>query len=181
MKWPRMRFTLRRMLVLVAMLGLASAAGRDYWHWWIYPVRHIPIGISRLSVRTDLAPSPRLVAGRPIPVLITYDFGYITPKRAHGAKYTVLVHTWFEDAATGMAFFGYSFDVPLVVGTRERASGSVTWEAVLPRPGSCKLHYNAYVREPTGDLRGMSGGWSRYSVVSGDAATQQNIDLRTHR
>ena len=78
----------------------------------------------------------------------------------------LLGQVWFEDVETGLAIGGYSFDAPLTVGGHEAASGSLTWDAVLPHPGRYNLRAMLYYTGPAGELRVANGHGRFYNFVA---------------
>lgn len=153
------RFRMRTMMVLVALAGVACLLGREYWAWWLRRDDSIPVRPSRLHVVSAGGPNGLTWApGRPIPVAITYDFKFGTPKPAPGTECLLLAEVWFEDVETGRFVDGYTFDAPLTVGGRETADGSLTWEAVLPRPGQYQLRHVLNFVGPAGERRMINGG-----------------------
>ena len=44
------RFRMRTLMVLVALAGVASLVGREYWAWWLRRGDSIPVRPSQLSV-----------------------------------------------------------------------------------------------------------------------------------
>jgi hypothetical protein len=77
----------------------------------------------------------------------------------------LIAEVWFEDVATGLAVDCYSIDAPLTVGGREAASGTLTWDAVLPRPGRYNLRHFLHFIGPTGELQMLEGWGDLYNIV----------------
>jgi hypothetical protein len=177
MRSPRVRFTVRRMMVLVALAGVACLGARESWAWWLRRNQPNPVYRSRLTASAGRMMSELgWVAGRPIPVVITYDFKFRNPKPAPGTTCVLFAQVWFEDRATGRVVDSYTFDAPLSVGGREAASGSLTWDALLPRAGRYQLHRDLYYKWPTGDLRRASGGSTGYNVEAAVLSSQRPGD-----
>ena len=61
---------------------------------------------------------------------------------------------------------------PLTVGGRESACGSLTWDAVLPRPGRYNLRDSLHYIGPAGELRFVNGGGRLYNVVASMPSSQ---------
>lgn len=165
MPLPRLRFTLRGMMVLVAILGLTCLGAREYWARSVRRGQRNPVDPSWLSAIAG--PRNQLVwaAGQPIPVVITYNFRFGTPKPPPGTTCLLFAEVWFQDEKTGLAVDGYTFDAPLTVGGRQVASNSFTWDALIPRPGRYQLRYILYWMDSTGELRLMGGGGNEYNAV----------------
>jgi hypothetical protein len=163
---------MRTMMVLVALAGVACLVGREYWAWWLRRDVSMPVRPSRLSVSLDRPHGLAWVPGQPILVAITYDFKFGTPKSAPGTACLLLAEVWFEDVETGCFVDGYTFDAPLAVGGREAVAGSLTWEAVLPRPGQYQLRHVLNCVGPAGELRMINGGSFLYKTVA-DAPSSQ--------
>jgi hypothetical protein len=165
MRVRRVRFTVRTMMVLVALLGVSCLVGREYWTRWGRRSTFMWVYGSHLSTsagpRNELSFSP----GQSVPVVITYNFKFGTAKPAPGTACLLFAEVWFEEVATGVAVDCYSFDAPLTVGGREAASGSLTWDAILPRPGRYYLRHFLHFTGPTGDLQGLEGAGKLYNVV----------------
>jgi hypothetical protein len=157
---------MRTMMVLVALAGVACLLGHEYWAWWLRRDHSMPVSPSRLSVSAGLPNGLPWAPGRPIPVSITYDFKFGTPKPAPGTECLLVAEVWFEDVETGRFVDGYTFDAPLTVGGREAAAGSLTWEAVLPRPGQYQLRHFLHFVRPSGELRMINGGGFFYKVMA---------------
>jgi len=168
----RVRFTVRTMMVLVALVGVTCLVGREYWARWLRRSRHIPVYPSQLSASAGERIELIWGTGKPVPVVITYNFKFGTPKPAPGTACLLLAEVWFEDVALGLAVDGYTFDAPLTVGGREAASGSLTWDAILPHPGRYNLNYLMYWIGPTGELRTVGGGGRVYNVVRAPQTSQ---------
>jgi hypothetical protein len=172
MRRLRVRFTLRTMMILVALVGVICLGGREFWRTWLRRGYYYPVYPSQLSATAGDRLELIWRADEPTPVVITYNFMFGTRKPAPGTTCVLLAEVWFEDVETGLAVDGYTFDAPLTVGGREAASGSLTWDAVLPRPGPyflrCFLHYTG----PTGELRRANGNGRRYQVVAAASSSQ---------
>ena len=170
MRVRRVRFTVRTMMVLVALLGVTCLVGREYWaRWgrrasvmWVYG-SHVS---TSAGARMELNYSP----GQSVPVVITYNFKFGTAKPASGTVCLLFAEVWFEDVETGLAVDCYSFDAPLTVGGREAATGSLTWDAVFPRPGRYNLRHLLHCIGPTGELQ-MLEGRGEYYVAKGRTET----------
>ncbi len=171
MRRLRVRFTLRTMMVLVAIIGLTCLGGREVWRKW-RDRGYYPVYPSFVSASAGNQLKRNWAADQTTPVVITYNFTFGTRKPAQGTTCILLAEVWFEDVATGMAVVGYSFDAPLTVGGREAASGSLTWDAVVPHPGRYFLHRMLYYTDRAGELRGASGGSRLYEFVAAEPLTQ---------
>jgi hypothetical protein len=90
----------------------------------------------------------------------------IARKPAPGTTCVLLAEVWFEDVATGLPAVGYSFDAPLTVGGREAASGYLSWDAVIPRPGRYYVQRTLYYTDLSGELRRANGGSQVYEFVA---------------
>jgi hypothetical protein len=173
MRMPRVRFTLRRMMVVVAALALASWGFKRYLHH-----REVTWGgtrgnpnllskctLSALLARSSMGPDGMIEEGTEVPVDVAYDFALTSPVPPPGLEYLMWVDLCFRDVATGEPAEGYTFDVPLTTGAREHASGKFTWSPKVPRPGTYMLaHYLRY-RNPLGEWRMEMGGESRVEVL----------------
>jgi hypothetical protein len=152
-------------MVVVAVLAVAFLVGREYWARWGRPFSRSWVYGSQLSTSAGTTLELSLSPGQSVPVVITYNFKFRTPKPAPGTTCLLYAEVWFEDRSTGRAVDCYSFDAPLTVGGREAASGSLTWDAVLPRPGRYFLRNMLYCVEPTGELKMLNGSGKLYIVV----------------
>ena len=161
----RFRFTVRTMIVLVALLGVFCLLGREYWEWWSRRSSVTWLYPSRVSASAGTRMELSYLPGQPVPVAITYNFKFGARKPAPGTVCRLLAEVWFEDAATGLAVDCYSFDAPLTVGARESATGSLTWDAILPGPGRYNLRQMLYSVGPSGDLQMLNGSSRVYHVV----------------
>jgi hypothetical protein len=172
MRRLRVRFTLRTMIVLVALAGLICLGGREFWAAWLRRGYRNPVFPSQVSASAGEWIKLKLSADESVPVVITYNFSFATPKPTPGSTCVLLAEVWFEDVATGLAVDGYTFDAPLTVGGREAASGSLTWDAELPRPGRYNLRYSLHYIAPAGELRFVNGGGRLYNVVAAMPSSQ---------
>ena len=134
----------------------------------------IPYRSARRSFPSCAGPRNELIwhADQPVPVAITYNFKFGTPKPEPGMTCLLLAEVWFEDVATGRYVDGYTFDAPLTVGGREAAAGSLTWDAMLPRPGHYQLRHLLHFVGPEGYLRMLNGGSFLYKVVAAEPSSQ---------
>jgi hypothetical protein len=161
MKLPRL--TIKQMMILVAVLAVASQIGRDYWTRQLR--FYDPVNASQLHA--NVGDTPSLAPGQSVPVSISYHFQFGTfNKPAPGTTVTVLGSVWLQDQETGYCVDGYTFDVPLTVGGRESASEEFVWDALPPHPGRYLLRYALYYSTPLGSLRaGDSGATGCYIGV----------------
>jgi hypothetical protein len=74
MRLPRVRFTVKRMMVFVALTGVACLGVRECSERWRRRGHPNPDFGSQLSVRAGRSVPQTLVAGQPIAVMITDDF-----------------------------------------------------------------------------------------------------------
>jgi hypothetical protein len=172
MRLPKVRVTVRGLMVVVAIVALITLGGREFWAWWLRRGYRNPVFPSTLSARAGINTNHVLVPGRPIPVSITYNFTFSNPKPPQGATCVVWASVWFEDRETRRYVEGYTFDAPLTVGGRESATGTFTWDAMIPRPGHYLLHYRLYHGLPGGDLKHGNGGGTSYSFVEAAPVSQ---------
>jgi hypothetical protein len=163
------------MMVIVALAGVACLGAREFWAWWLRRNHTNPVSPSQLSAKAAVGRGNRVrwVAGQPIPVQITYDFKFGNRKLPPGSSCLLWADVWFEDLEAGLAVESYTFDAPLSVGGRESASGSLTWNALLPHPGRYMLHRDLYYKKAWGELQLGVGGGSTYEVVA-DAPSSQS-------
>jgi hypothetical protein len=166
-------FSLRTMLVLVALAGMICLGGRELWLRWLGRDYRNPVYPSQLSARAGRRMDLVWNAEKPIPVAITYNLCFGLPKPAPGATCKLLAEVWFEDLTTGRAVEGYTFDVLLTAGGRELASETFNWDAVLPRPGEYNLRYRLSWYTPGGDLRLINGGGALYRIAARGADIEQ--------
>ncbi len=168
----RVRFTVRTMMVLVAVLGLASLGGRELWTRWLRRAYRNPVSPSQLRVHAGQGNKIIWSADRPASVFITYNFRFGTPTPPPGASCVLLAEVWFEDMATGRAVEMHTFDARLTGGGREVATESFIWDAVLPGPGRYFLRSQLGWYTPGGELRMMSGNGLLVQVVAADPTLQ---------
>jgi hypothetical protein len=183
MRLPRVRISVLRMMVAVAILAVACLGVREYWTKWSRRGGSNPVFPSELSASAGTKAVQVLVPGHPIPVSIMYDFRFGNPfgnpKPAPGTTCRLLASVWFEDVGTGLYVDGYSFDAPLTVGGRETASGTITWDAMIPHPGRYCLRYHLYREESWDGLVAGNGGGRSYHFVTAAALGQSSIDPGT--
>ena len=151
MRLPRVRFTVRWLMVGVA-LSVVCLCGRECWEVWLRRSHYFPVHPSQLSASVGGRNELIWVARQPLPVAISYNFKFGTWKLAPGTTCVVLAEVWFEDVGTGLAVDHYTFDAPLTVGGREATSGSLTWGAMLPRSGKYHLRRSLSYLGPTGEF-----------------------------
>jgi hypothetical protein len=168
----RVRFTMRTAMVLVAVMGLICLGGREVWRKWRDGRLYYPVYPSRVSASAGTQIKMIWTQAQPTPVAITYNFSFGTRKPAPGTTCVLLAEVWFEDVATGLPVVGYSFDAPLTVGGREAASGSLTWDAVIPRPGRYFLYEMLYSTDRAGELRLAKGSGQLYEFVAAAPSIQ---------
>lgn len=165
MKW-RFRFATWQLMILIAVLAVASLVGRTLWERSLRRNYRNPVGASQLSVGVvGTGHKIEYVPGNPVPVNIVYDFSFNGLKMNRGSTAVVLGTVWFEDTKTGLYVDGYAFDAPLTVGGRERASGKFVWEALVPRPGRYLLRSNLYHVTRSGEPILFSGNGTGYSFI----------------
>jgi hypothetical protein len=155
MKRPRL--TIRRMMVLVAILAGASLAGRSYWDRRLQEYQ--PLSGSDIRVSVDDAPN--FEPGQTVPARIAYNFR-LRPGQDPwlGSTVTVVGSVWLEDFETRQYVDGYTFAVPLTRGERESAYGDFVWDALPPRAGLYYVHHWFDYTTPLGELKpGGSGGY----------------------
>lgn len=168
MRRPRLRFTVRWMLVAIAAISVVCLAGREYWTTWAHRIHPNLVYPSRLTASAGTKHRLSMVPGESIPVSIRYDFRFRNPRPGTGTTCLLLAQVWFEDSQTGTAVEGYSFDAALTVGGRESTSGSFVWDAVLHHPGRYALRYMLYYQDLQGRFHGFSGGSRSYQVVAAE-------------
>jgi hypothetical protein len=173
MKRLRVRFRLRTMMVVVAIIGVACVGGRELWRRWRRPEYWNPVSPSHLSARAGSGQPLTWRANQPTPVTVTYDFKFGSPKSPPGTTCKLLAEVWFEDQATGRSVDGYSFDALLTAGGREAASGTFIWEAELPGPGRYFLRYFLSWYTPAGKLQMMNGGGTLCRIVAAAEANEK--------
>ena len=157
MKRPKVQFSLRWMMVAVALAALATFSWREYQAWTRRNTFSDPVFNSQLSASlVDPQFKQTFVPGKATPVTINYDFRLSKPEP--GVSCLVLGMVWLEDISTKMPVDAYSFDAKLVGGGREACSGTVTWEAVVPRPGKYQLRYHRFQQAEGGAIGGRNGG-----------------------
>jgi hypothetical protein len=169
------RFKLRTLMVVVAIVGLACVGGRELWRRWLRPDYQNPVASSYLSARAGNWQPLGWRADQPIPVTVTYDFRFGPVKSPPGTTCKLLAEVWFEDQATGRSVGGYTFDALLTAGARETASGTFVWEAELPGPGQYFLRYFLYWYTPAGEKQGMNGGGTLCRIVDAAGAIEKQL------
>jgi hypothetical protein len=172
MRFPKPRVTVRGMMVAVAILALASLAGREGWRWWLRRGERNPVQLSQLSAGPIGRSEETLVPGRPVPVPITYDFRLSSPKPPTGTTIVLWASVWFEDSRTGLYVDGYTFDAPLIVGERESTSGTFDWDALIPHPGRYHLRSELHYSTPSSELKFFKGGGSSYHFAEAEPVSQ---------
>jgi hypothetical protein len=168
----RLRFTMRTVMVLVAVIALICLGGRDAWRKWRGRGFYNPVYPSYVSASAGNQLKMIWTPDQPTPVVITYNFTFGKRKPAPGTTCVLLAEVWFEDVATGLPVVGHSFDAPLAVGGREAASGDLTWHAVIPRPGPYFLRRMLYYTDLAGELQHANGGGQRYEFVAAAPSIQ---------
>ncbi len=164
MRRLRLGFSLRWMMVAVAFFAAASLGWREYKAWLRSRYHTDPVSSSQLNAEI-IAPKRRLlfVPGETTPVTITYDFKLAKPKP--GVSCLVVGMVWLEDQSTNLPVDGFSFDVRLTGGERESCTGTITWDAVVPKPGRYLLICRRYEQAEGEDLGGTHGGGTSYQFV----------------
>jgi hypothetical protein len=149
----RPRLTIRRMMILIAVIAAASLAGRSFWDWRFRTYNPI-FGSDLNATASDV---PDFEPGRTAPVRVVYNFA-LSPhfKTWAGATVTVVGSVWLEDAETRRYVDGYTFAVPLTDGGRESAYGDFVWDALPPHAGHYYIHHTHYYSMPLG---GLNPGW----------------------
>jgi hypothetical protein len=167
---------MRTMMVVVAIVAVTSLVGRETWTWWLTRGRITAVYPSQLSASASSQGIELTWAeGQSIPVAITYNLMFGTQKPPQGTTCLLIAEVWFEDVATGRAVDRYTFDAPLTVDGRETASGSLTWNALLPHPGRFMLRYMLHCVGRAGELHLVNGGSRGYTFVANSPTGQTPI------
>jgi hypothetical protein len=153
-KIPRIRFSMRGMMVAVVVFALISLGGRETWSWWLGRGYQSQARGSRLLARLS---SNLFVPGQPVPVSISYDFKFHSLTPPPGTSCLLLARVWLEDVKTGRAVSWYTFDAGLTAGGRETASGTFTWNAEVPHEGRYFLRFHLDEITPSGKAKFVSG------------------------
>ena len=159
MKWPRLRLSVRQMMIGVAVLAVAFLVARYSWERWL---RRSYLNPLKASMDAKIQLDAEMHAGRPIPVVIHYDYQIGNPKLPPGTIYYLWAGVWFADRETGFPVEGYSFVAPLTVAGREAASGSFIWNALMTEPGMYSVHHSLRYKPAFGEWQGLSGGTLKY-------------------
>ncbi|WP_435016406.1 hypothetical protein TA3x_003972 [Tundrisphaera sp. TA3] len=153
------RLSVRAMMLIVAVVAVLSLGARQYLdhreRLRLFRSSSNSIGGS-LGVQRDRRAELRV--GEPFPVTIDYNVGLRRRKPPPGVLFPVWGEAWIEDAATGQAVDGFSFEVTLATGGMESAKGSLAWDAVIPKPGKYSIKHYLWYKTPLGEWQGMSGG-----------------------
>jgi len=148
MKRPRL--TIRRMMILVAVLAAASLAGRSYWDQRLRD--YDPVIGSAIHANADDAPD--FEPGGTVPVRVVHNFR-LSPlfKPWPGATITIVGSVWLEDFETRRYVDGYTFAVPLTYGEREWAYEDFVWDALPPHAGRYYVRCTYSYTSPLGGLK----------------------------
>ena len=157
MKLPSSRISVRWMMVAVAFFALASYSWREYQAWLRRNDFSDPAWNSSIDARlAEWKPKNIFVRDKSTPITITYNFKPNKPES--GVSCLVLGMVWLEEIATKMPVDVYSFDAKLTGGRREACSGTITWDALVPRPGRYQLRYRRFQKAEGGNFNGRNGG-----------------------
>jgi hypothetical protein len=157
MRIPRVRITVRRLMVAVAMLAFALGYGL---HWLRRADKY------HMNVRIFAqAMWPGNATGQPVPISIGYDFrldheGDAPP----GMPLFVEARIKVVDTATGIVVDRCDFDRLLVAGIRGNTSDSFVWLARNPGPGRYRIERWTRAWQPVGGKKSFSGGNQIYRV-----------------
>ena len=166
MRLPRLRLTVLGMMVVVAVLAVASLGGRELWVRWVRRGYRNPVAVSKLSADAGRKIKHEFVPGRSIPVSITYNFKFNNRRPAlHGTTCHLLASVWFEDMTTGLYVNGYTFNAPLTVGRHEIGNGILHLGRHDSAQGRYKLCFMLYHEVPWGGLEWCNGGGRGYDFV----------------
>ena len=164
MKLASVRISVRWMMVTVAFFALASYSWREYQAWLRRNDFLDPVSNSQLNAMlADTKPINLFVPGKTTPITITYDFKLKKPEP--GVSCLVLGMVWLEEISTKLPVDVYTFDAKLTGGEKEACSGTITWDAVVPRPGQYLLRYRRFQQPDGGDMKGKNGGSTLYEFI----------------
>ena len=148
------------MMVAVALAALGVYSWREYRAWVLRHTFSDPISNSRMNAQLADPRSQHVFApGKTTPITITYDFKLSKP--VPGVSCLVYGMVWLEEIETKMPVASYSFDAMLTGGGREACSGTITWDAVVPRAGKYALHDGRFHQEEGGEIPRWVGGGRR--------------------
>jgi hypothetical protein len=164
MKLASVRISVRWMMVTVAFFALASYSWREYQAWLRRNDFLDPVSNSQLNARlADTKPIYFFVPAKTTSITITYDFKLKKPEP--GVSCLVLGMVWLEEISTKLPVDVYTFDAKLTGGEKEACSGTITWDAVVPRPGQYLLRYLRFQQPDGGDMKGKNGGSTLYEFI----------------
>ena len=179
---PKIRFGMRGMMIAVAALAVVFLGIREYriraWAAWVEAQNPNPISIPWLSATLRSPDWRNIVAGRPIPVDVTYKIQLAGTKLPKGTPILLWVEVAIQDVETHTDVDGYAFDIPLKVGERESASGKLTYLAVIPRPGRYNVRYRLRHQKLTGEWKDDTGGASMIHGIAPPAGSDQAAGTR---
>lgn len=181
MPLPGVRFTVRRLMVAVAVVAIAFGL-------WVYAVGFLRDPLSYNELSTSLharAERHDCDVRQAIPVSVVYDFKFRDPAARHpipfGKFCQMRGEVWIEDLAArppksvlsaygssgkriraglawGWVTHAYTFDDRIVAGLREEVAGRISWPISHDRPGRYAVCYTQSYRGPWGRWREISGG-----------------------
>ncbi len=174
---PKIRFGMRGMMIAVAALALVFLGIREYriraWAAWVEEQNPNPTGLPGLLATLRYPDWQNVVAGRPMPVDVAYQFQLAGTKLPKGTRIVLWAEVAIQDVETMTDVDGYTFDIPLRVGERESASGKFTYVAVIPRPGRYYVRYRLRRQKQTGEWKDDSGGTYLIQCVAPPAGSGQ--------
>ena len=177
---PKLRFSMRWMMIAVAALAVVFLGIREYrvraWALWIEGQNPNPIG--RTTFSASIRDPRNIVAGRPIPVDVTYKIQLAATKLPKGTPILLWVEVAIQDVETMSDVDGYAFDIPLKVGERESASGKLTYLAVIPRPGRYNVRYQLRHLKLTGEWKDDTDGGYMIHNIAPPAGSDQTTRTR---
>lgn len=172
---PKLRFSMRGMMIAVATLAVVFLGIREYriraWAAWVESLNPYPVAITKLSV-TPINHG-YTVPGRPLPVEIDCDFKLTGAKLPKGTNILVWIAVAIQDEKSKTDVDGHSLFIPLKVGERESASDKFTYVAIVPRPGLFYLRHELSSQTLTGGWQSSGGGSMPIHCVASPADKDQ--------
>jgi hypothetical protein len=159
MRLPRVRITLRRLMIAVAVFALALGYGLDWFR---------RANKSHMRVRLSAEPLwPETPAGQRVPISIDYGFGLdLEGDAPPGMPLLVQSRLLIVDTATGAVIDRCDFDQLLVAGIRDNTTDTFVWWAKNHGPGRYRVKRWLRAWQPIGAKKLWSGGGSKaYRVL----------------
>lgn len=172
MRWPRIRLSVKQLMIVVAAVAVLLMVARDAQQRRLLRGYLNPITGTIVSVKLDpdafddpFVDPMSFDQGDPIPVRVDYRIKLDTPTPPFRASYPVLVMVYLREKERDLPIDSYTMLVPLAISGRESVEGNFVWNALPKQPGPYFLHYRVWYRDPLGEWRFVMSGGNRTIIV----------------